>query len=227
MNSQIQSYYASIVGGLFALVAILVAIEQFKTDKTPHIIPRNKVFFFYSNFGGHIALLDSPEQEFDINIIIENTPIMLQLENVTQNSALEFQMEINYKNGDYYRSICKLIGGEPTEVLHSTWENNLYPNQGVFNANSNKTFELTTNLEFTVKGIFYRLFEPDIDISARASRGNHFVRKEYKIGELLINVVDIAGNKINSKFDIYIKISPLIASKAQYEVRLYFKRDKS
>lgn len=112
-----------LLGSVFTLVAILVAIKQFKDEKKPIIIPRNCRFFYYGNFGGRHTLFETPNQKYSPETaVIIDTPIQIKIENVTPNPAIAFDMVIDYKKGELYREICDKIGGEPTDQLKSTWQ---------------------------------------------------------------------------------------------------------
>lgn len=217
------AYLGSIIGSVFALLAIIVAIMQFNKEKNPIIIPRNCKFFFYTNFGGRLALLDDPDKKyvFEESTFPDN-PIQIKIENVTSNPATAFDAILDYKSGEYYRAICDLIGGEPKDKLCSTWETDIFSRQGVFSAESDKILFMTTNLECTVKGIVYRLIEPDVDSTIRALRYNNFIRQSYKIAELTINASDISKNKSTTTFDVEMTIQHLFAAEADYEVNFAF-----
>ena len=147
---------------------------------------------------------------------------MITLDNVTSNSAIAFDLEINYQNGQLYRSICDLIGGEPSGFLQSNYETDSFPKQGVFNANSQKQLPITTNLEFIIKGICYRLSDHTVDEKNRALRYNNFIRKTYKIAEMKMDIKDITGQTNSSVYDIQLSICHLISCKADYAIDLTF-----
>lgn len=216
----VLAYLGSLIGGASALIAILVAIKQFNADKKPIIVPRNKRFFFYKRFCGRTAFLDNPDLEDDLNVDIE-APIIIELDNVTDNSGLCYSMTIDYKEGEYYRAICDLIGGAP-EGLDSSFEASEYANQGVFNAKSTKRLLMPTDIEFTIKGVCYKLHEPKIGASELSQRYNYFIRKSYKIADMIINTQDIMGKTVVEKFGIELSLRRLSFNKADYEISLSF-----
>lgn len=220
----ILGYLGSIIGGVCSFAAILVAIKQFSTEKKPIIIPRNKQFFAYLNFCGHMAFLENSEEEEDLSVETR-VPIAVTLENVTDNAAIAFDLKIDYKNGAYYRAVCNLIGGEPS-CLQSHYDSDAFINQGVFNSNSSKTLYLTTNLEFIVKGILFQLEHPESGAKTPDSRYNYFIRKSYKVAELIITTKDISGKSRSSAFDLELQITHLLCEKADYEVSFTFVMQK-
>lgn len=198
----------------------MVAIKQFSTDKRLIIILRNNNFFYYLNYFARIAFLEDPNlTDFNVNL---DTPLSIMLENVTDNAALAFELKLDYKNGEYYRSVCDLIGGEPSDALQSNYVAEEFPNQGVFNSKSTKALAILVNLEFIVKGICYRLKEPNVDTMELTLRHNHFIRKSYKIAEIVMTTKDISGKSNVSLFDLELAISPLIIYKADYKVSFTF-----
>jgi len=221
-SSDMLEYVGSIIGGVCALAAILVAIKHFSTDKKPIIIPRNKRFFLYLNYCGRIAFLEDPNLEDDLAVVIDNAPLLITLENVTENAAIAFDLKLDYKNGEYYKTVCNLIGGEPSDKLKSNFDRDVFPKQGVFNSKSIKTLPMPTNFEFIVKGICYKLSEPKVDINELAFRYNHFIRKSYKVAEMTMTTKDISGKSNVSTFDLELTISHLLFLKADYEILLTF-----
>jgi len=221
--SDILGYIGSLVGGVCSLIAILIAIKQFTIDKKPVIIPRNKNIYYYSNYGGSIALLDAPDLVHSFGSLpMQFTPVLLKLENVTSNPAIAFEFSIDYKMGELYRDICCLIGGEPLNIIQSTWKNDIYSKQGVFNGNSHKTFPLPHNIDYMVMGIIYRLNDPDSSPDELGQRRNHFIWKSYKIAEMKLTHTDITSRYQETVFDIELTISKLVCNKADYEVILTF-----
>ncbi len=222
--SDYLQYIGVIIGGVCTLIAIIVAIKQFSTDKKPIIIPRNKRFFIYLNYGGRWAFAEDPDMEYNINntgIDTEN-PLLITFDNVTENAALAFDLRLDYNHGKYYREVCNLIGGEPYDKLSSNYDADDFFKQGVFNSKSIKTLPMPTNLEFIIKGIIYRLSEPGICGEQLSLRYNNFIRKTYKIAEIIMKTKDINGKTNTSIFDLELDISHLLACKANYTVLLTF-----
>lgn len=218
--SNLLSYLGSIIGGLVSLMAILIAIKQFTTEKKPIIIPRNKYFFISTGSMG--VRLHETLKEDNINNDFFGDPLPIILENITENAAIAFELTVDYKQGKWYREICNLIGGEPSDKFRSDFEQDDFKRQGVFNSKDTKTLYMTPDLEYIVKGIYYRLTEPGVNKGDLGLRNNHFIRKNYKIAELTLMVKDINDKDIITVFDIEISFTSVPLERKMYRVGFAF-----
>lgn len=219
--SDVLGYIGSIIGGVCSLIAVIVAIQQFSVEKTPIIVPQNKVTYFYLDaappyrFRDSVNIGDRPDMDMPIK------PSGFILENISSCAAVAFDIEINYQKGTWYRQICDLIGGEPTQMVRCGFENNVYPEQGVFNANSTRLLAMPVEVESIISGICYRLREADGAFGELGKRWNYFLRKKYKIAEIKIHSQDVLGKQQTNTYDMKIEITDYI-DKPIYEIIFTF-----
>lgn len=218
-------YFGAVLGGLCALVAVVVAVRQFSIEKRPIIIPQNKIVYYYRKLDNKYAFQDTPDMENEPTIFSPQILPYFVLENISNSPATAFDIEISYHNGEWYRSICNLIGGAPDERLNSSFETDKYFDQGVFNANSTRRLILPLNLEYLISGISFRLYEPDTTPHCLAERWNHFLNKTYKIAEIHIYSQDVLGELRIESYDMRIGITDCM-DKPVYEISFTFVRKK-
>lgn len=218
-------YAGAVLGGLCALVAVAVAVRHFSIEKCPIIIPQNKIIYYPREFDNKYAFQDTPDME---NQPPNSSPQILQhfvLENISNSPAIAFDIEVRYHNGEWYRSICSLIGGAPDKILNSSFEDDKYFNQGVFNANSTRKLVIPLNVEYITQGISYRLYEPTEAPKCKAERWDHFLRKTHKIAEIWIYSQDVLGELRTESYDMQIGITDCM-DKPVYEISFTFVRKK-
>ncbi|HHX59135.1 MAG TPA: hypothetical protein GX707_00095 [Epulopiscium sp.] len=218
--SDMLSYLGSIIGGLVSLIAIIIAIKQFTIEKKPIIIPRNKYFFISTSSMG-IRLHEVLNTDNDDNDSFWD-PLPITLENITENAAIAFELTVDYKQGRWYKEICNLIGGEPSDKFASAFEQDYFKKQGVFNSTSTKILHMTGDLEYIIKGIYYRLTESGVNRDELASRNNHFIRENYKIAELKLLSKDINDKDTITVFDIEISFTSVPLKRKMYRVGFTF-----
>lgn len=214
-------YVGAVFGGLCALVAVAIAVRHFSVEKRPIIIPQNKIIYYYRNFDRKYAFQDTPDMEKQSPNFTPQILQYLVLENISNSPAIEFDIEVRYHNGEWYRSICNLIGGAPDEILNSSFEDDKYFNQGVFNANSTRKLVIPINVEYITKGISYRLYEPTAAPKCKAERWDHFLRKTHKIAEIWICSQDVLGELRTDSYDMQIGITDCM-DKPVYEISFTF-----
>lgn len=221
----VMGYIGAILGGVCALIAVIVAVKQFSIEKRPIIIPKNKTIYYYREFKREFAFQDTPNIEKQPVEFSPQVPPRLVFENISNCAATAFAIKVDYHKGEWYRIICDLIGGAPDKILNSTFESDDYKNQGVFNANSKREIDLPLNIEYIIHGISYRLYENEETLRCKAERWNHFLRKNYKIAEITIYSQDVLGNTHADVYDMNLGISDCMC-KPVYEILFTFLRRK-
>lgn len=202
----VMSYIGAILGATCALIAVVVAVKQFSTEKRPIIIPQNKTIYYYRKFDRGYAFQDSPDIKEQPEPCSPKILPSFVFVNIANYAALGFDIEIDYHNGKFYRAICDLIGGTPDDVSCSTFSKDKYQDQGVLNANSSIHLPLPLNIEYIIQGISYRLYEATATPRCKAERWNYFLRKKYPIADILIYSKDMLGKHRTDAYEMRIKI---------------------
>lgn len=202
----VMSYIGAILGAICALIAVVVAVKQFSTEKRPIIIPQNKTIYYYWKFDRGYAFQDSPDIKEQPEPCSPKILPSFVFENIANCAALGFDIEIDYHNGKFYRAICDLIGGVPDDVSCSTFSKDKYQDQGVLNANLSIHLPLPLNVGCIIEGISYRLHETKATLQCKAKRWNNFLRKKYPIADILIHSKDMLSKHRTDIYEMRIEI---------------------
>ena len=85
----VMGYIGAILGGVCALVAVVVAIKQFTVEKRPIIIPQNKIiYYFYREFNRKFAFQETLNIENQTSYSIRQVPPCFVLENISNLSLI-------------------------------------------------------------------------------------------------------------------------------------------
>ncbi len=209
------NYISSIIGSVCALAAVIVAINQFSTEKKPFIIPQNKIFYYYLEFDFKHKFQESKDLDTQPVYPLASKPITFKLENATDSAAISFSIEIDYGNGKFYDAICRQIDGTPSTQLGDIFKKKIYPNQGVFNNRGERLLFMPCTVRHMIKEICQCLSDSS-DPKRKAERWDLFLNKSYKIAEMKISTRDILGKNKTVVYDMNINFTDMM-SKPVYE----------
>jgi hypothetical protein len=104
------------------------------------------------------------------------------------------------------------------------WENDDY-NIGVFNSSSDVKFQLPSNIKEIIISIIKSICDTDTDRQKYYQISNSFIKKDYKIAELIIDAKGVINRHFLSKYDINLVINELLPIyNVDYRIIILFKR---
>jgi len=219
--SDVLNYIGAVMNGGCALIAVVVAVQHFKSNNKPIIVPKNKVTFYYDTASGKFLFPD-PNAENNNPDYVD----FLELTNITNATAIDFSIRFTTNRGANFYEIINKIGGN-VECLSSSYEDLIIKNCGVFNGISTLRMQFPTDLDFIIRTICIRKYEFANSDKRYGERNNHFVNREYKIAELEIeteNIYHKALQKELLRYDIYLKITHIFNVKAKDRIDIIFKK---